>query len=140
MVSNKRLANPFYVDRKMYLPYFSRSILFVKKIFRCFKSHLGSTTTHLHRSLSFAKSTPFSISSSSYVIFMLTLSFHLCLRRPLGLFMFTFHSVILPIIFSNLHTCSAQLNLLLFKIPILVTSSYRYQIPSLSLYRIFLQR
>ncbi|KAF0713671.1 Uncharacterized protein FWK35_00026342, partial [Aphis craccivora] len=54
-----------------------------------------------------------------------TLSFHLCLGRPLGLFVFGFHFVTCPIGPSDLHTCPAQLSLLLFKIPLIFGSPYR---------------
>lgn len=58
--------------------------------------------------ISLTSSTPFSI--VSYFTVLSTLSFHLCLTRPFGLFVLGFHSVICPIIFSDLHMCQAQSN------------------------------
>lgn len=72
---------------------------------------------------SVASFTLFSIPSSSRSFSIL--SFHLCLGRSFGLLALGFSSVTCQIIFLNLQTCSAQLNLLLFKTSLIVVSSYR---------------
>jgi len=95
---------------------------FFLAFYKQFRS-IATTTTCIHWSLSLASSAPFSIPSSSKSLS--TLSFHLCLGRLLGLFVFGFQFVTCPIILSDLHTWPAHLSLLLFKTPLMVASPYR---------------
>lgn len=85
---------------------------------------IAATTYCLHPSLSFVVSSAFLIPNNVRSSFIL--STHLCLGRPLSLFVFGFHVVICSISSSDLYTRPAQLICILVKVPTMLGLLHSY--------------
>lgn len=120
MISNSRTICPYLKIYFLVVIY-----NFFLRFLRAIKVHC--LNNHLPPPILFWASSSLLFTPTLKHLFVI-LSFHRCLSRSLGLFVFDFQLVVNLMEPSDIHTCPAHLSLLLFRTPIIFVLSYNSSI------------